>query len=241
MHSLEQTRSADESRPNTMQDTIDPYKMYTGMSMFYSLGRSGIPICGTIDLPYKCSKSINISCDHTASFRQQNRERTPGEVFLFKDDTLLLNFSATVTAKSCHVSSNQSGDVLMHVKDLDRRLSTFHNQSIVTFVGDLFSAEKQYLRGQLDVAEGDTTIWTTLDLRSDISKGDIFGVQLPGIDAVWESIVIRHTTNAIYTAKPFPGNSLVGYSAALAYRRQAESGRVLGSAQIINTLQHSVK
>jgi hypothetical protein len=240
---LKQIRAADESQPNKMQDPVDPFRSFAGMSMFRSLRRSGMPLCGTIDMPFECTREFPTTCDHTETqhrplVESANTLQTNDvyDVYLVKDDTLLLNFSATVAAKSCNVVTDPDGGsaVYIRVGGLERRLSSFHNQSTVTVIGDLFSAAKQPLRGQIDIAREDQTVWTTLDLRSDISKGDIFGVQLPGIDQVWESVVVKQSKNTIFTAEPFPGNALAGYSGALAYRRQAQSGRVLGSARVIN-------
>lgn len=111
------------------------------------------------------------------------------------------------------------------------------NNSAVVIVGDMFSVHKQHLRGQIDIHRGDDMIWTTLDLRADINVGDMFGVQLPGIAAMWESTVVSRTINSIRTSDPFPGNDLIGYSGSLAFRRQANSGRPLGEAVVVKSRQ----
>ena len=102
-------RAKDEVETSDVVDPLDVDKMAIGIKMFKQ-ERSGLPICGTIDLAVRrhagglpeeeegwCTSVLETSCDHT-DHRDPN-----GEHRLVERDTLVLNTSITIRIDGCEI------------------------------------------------------------------------------------------------------------------------------------------
>ena len=225
-HPDETTRTHDET--NNPQDGIDPLsssEMYTGIKMFKK-ERGGQPICGTIDLQSSggqtCTNSITTSCDHSNANTDPN-----GEHRLVKHDTLVMNTSTILRILKCDTIQIRNKH---YISLTTNRKTTYANNSMIQLKGDLFASKKEVLYGQFDFIETSRIVHTTIDMTEDINVGDIIGVRMPGNVLEFESVIVaRPDQYTLVLNQPYLGSDLIGYSGHLVYRRQAESGRTLGT------------
>ena len=254
-------RAKDEIETSNVVDPLEVDKMAIGIKMFKQ-ERSGLPICGTIDLAVMrqegglpeeeerwCTSVLETSCDHT------DHHDPNGEHRLVERDTLVLNTSMTIRTYGCEIEKrvekeerreeeedqkdqkNQKDDTQHHhyyINIRTKRQVSYSNNTAVHLRGDLFSLKKEKLRGFFDFILGSRIVRTTSDLREDINIGDLLGVRLPGM--VFESVVLSRPdkrTLLIGQAFNVGQSDLLGYTGTLVYRKQGVSGLGMGQGILI--------